>query len=365
VSLEAERDAAGELELVRVVGVAFHVAAPPRVAPPAGLVDGEFSGREKVAFIGAMSRQVGRFEIAGGSAVFLDEVGELPLEVQVKLLHVLQEGEFERLGSPRTIKVDLRVIAATNRDLAAEVRAGRFFEDRYYRLNVFPIRMPALRERVEDIALLVGTFLDECCTRMGEKITQVPRRTMDDLQRYLWPGNVRELRIVIEHGAIISAGNTLSSSRLGDDGPGASLRQMLADAGREHLRTLRGTGWRVKEPRGAAIVPGVNPATHYSCLRTPGIQLRGAGADRQSCSGLRGGIAALMTVARRVLQPSRGTTRPTACRHPPSRCSSAGRTGRRWNGTSAQRCTVLSWPPRNCPAARPTSVSSTCRRAKG
>jgi formate hydrogenlyase transcriptional activator len=252
-------------------------------ALPAGLVESELFGREKGAFTGAMSRQAGRFEIADGSTIFLDEVGELPLDVQVKLLRVLQEGEFERLGSPRTIKVNVRVIAATNRDLAAEVRAGRFREDLYYRLNVFPIRMPALRDRAEDIPLLVWTFLDECCTRMGKKITQVPRRTMDELQRYRWPGNVRELRNVIEHGAIISTGDALSISRLGDEAPGAALPRTLADAERGHiLRALESTGWRIKGPKGAAVSLGLNPATLYSRMKKLGIRPRGKAEDRSS-----------------------------------------------------------------------------------
>jgi transcriptional regulator with GAF, ATPase, and Fis domain len=242
-------------------------------ALPSGLVESELFGREKGAFTGAMSRQIGRFEIADGSTIFLDEVGELPLDVQVKLLRVLQEGEFERLGSPRTIKVNVRVIAATNRDLAAEVRTGRFREDLYYRLNVFPIRMPALRERVEDIPLLVWNFLEECCSRMGKKITQVPRRTMDALQHYQWPGNVRELRNVIEHGAIISIGDTLSVTRLGDAAPGAATPPTLADAERGHiLRALESTGWRIKGPKGAAVSLGLNPATLYSRMKKLGIR---------------------------------------------------------------------------------------------
>ena len=153
-------------------------------ALPSGLVESELFGREKGAYTGALTRQVGRFEVADRSTLFLDEIGELPLDVQAKLLRVLENGEFERLGSPRTIKVDVRVIAATNRDLAEEVRKGRFREDLFYRLNVFPIRVPPLRERTEDIPLLVWTFLEDFSSRMGKKITQVPRRTMEALQRH-------------------------------------------------------------------------------------------------------------------------------------------------------------------------------------
>ena len=163
-------------------------------ALPSGLVESELFGREKGAYTGAMTRQVGRFEVADGSTLFLDEVGELSLEVQAKLLRVLETGEFERLGSPKTIKVDVRLIAATNRDLLEEIKKGRFREDLYYRLNVFPIRVPPLRERPDDIPVLVWSFLEEFSSRMGKKITQVPRKTMEALQRYPWPGNVRELQ---------------------------------------------------------------------------------------------------------------------------------------------------------------------------
>jgi formate hydrogenlyase transcriptional activator len=193
----------------------------------------------------------------------------------VKLLRVLQEGEFERLGSPRTVKVNVRVIAATNRDLLEEVRQGRFREDLFYRLNVFPIRVPPLRERTEDIPLLVWTFLEEFSSRMGKKITQVPRKTMDALMRHPWPGNVRELRNVIEHAAILTTGETLMVPRLGDDSPGAALPQTLADLERHHiLRTLDATGWRIKGPNGAAGVLGLNPATLYSRMKKLGIKSR-------------------------------------------------------------------------------------------
>ena len=190
-------------------------------ALPSGLVESELFGREKGAFTGALTRQVGRFEVADGSTLFLDEVGELSLEVQAKLLRVLETGEFERLGSPRTLKVDVRVIAATNRDLAEEIREGRFREDLYYRLDVFPIRVPPLRERAEDIPALVWVFLEGACLRMGKRITQVPRRTMDALQRHRWPGNVRELRNVIERAAILTGGDTLKMPALDDDTPGS------------------------------------------------------------------------------------------------------------------------------------------------
>jgi formate hydrogenlyase transcriptional activator len=249
-------------------------------ALPSGLVESELFGREKGAFTGALTRQVGRFEVADGSTLFLDEVGELPPDVQVKLLRVLQEGEFERLGSPRTIKVNVRVIAATNRDLTDEVRKGRFREDLYYRLNVFPIRMPPLRERPEDIPLLVWTFLEDLSSRMGKKITQVPRTTMDALQRHPWPGNVRELRNVIEHGAIITSGNTLKVPMLDDAAPAVVLPQTMADAERGHIqRVLESSGWRIKGPKGAAAALGLNPATLYSRMKKLGIRPRGQTDD--------------------------------------------------------------------------------------
>jgi transcriptional regulator with GAF, ATPase, and Fis domain len=193
--------------------------------------------------------------------------------VQVKLLRVLQEGEIERLGSSRTIKVDLRVIAATNRDLAEEVRKGRFREDLYYRLNVFPIRVPPLRDRREDIPVLVWTFLEEFCSRMGRNITQIPRKTMDALQEHSWPGNVRELRNVIEHAAIITTGDTLRIPVLIDSASGLTLAHTLADIEREHIvKVLEGVGWRVKGPKGAAAVLGLNPSTLSSRMKKLGIR---------------------------------------------------------------------------------------------
>jgi formate hydrogenlyase transcriptional activator len=206
-----------------LVAQAIHRLSPRRshlmvklncAALPSGLVESELFGREKGAFTGALTRQIGRFEVADGSTLFLDEIGELSLDVHAKLLRVLETGEFERLGSPRTIKVDVRLIAATNRNLAEDIRKGRFREDLYYRLSVFPIRVPPLRERAEDIPMLVWAFLEEFSSRMDKKITQVPRRTMDALQRHPWPGNVRQLRNAIEHGAIITTGEVLRTVKL-------------------------------------------------------------------------------------------------------------------------------------------------------
>jgi transcriptional regulator with GAF, ATPase, and Fis domain len=244
-------------------------------ALPSALVESELFGREKGAFTGALTRQIGRFEVADRSTIFLDEIGELSLEVQAKLLRVLQEGQFERLGSPKTIKVDVRVIAATNRDLTEDLRAGRFRKDLYYRLNVFPIRVPPLRERAEDIPMLVWAFLKEFSSRMGKKITQVPRPTMEALQSHPWPGNVRELRNVIEHGAIVTSGDTLSVPMLLEAGLAASPIENLAASEHEHiLKALQKTNWRIKGPRGAATLLGVNPSTLYSRMQRLGIPNR-------------------------------------------------------------------------------------------
>jgi formate hydrogenlyase transcriptional activator len=271
-----------------LVAQAIHRLSPRRshvmvrvncAALPAGLVESELFGREKGAYTGALTRQIGRFEVADGSTLFLDEIGELSLELQAKLLRVLEAGEFERLGSPRTIKVDVRVIAATNRDLAEAVRKGGFREDLYYRLSVFPIRVPPLRERAEDIPLLVWTFIKEFSSRMGKKITQVPRQTMEALQRHPWPGNVRQLRNTIEHGVIITAGETLMVPTL--DETMAALPQTAADAERAHiLRALEKAGWHIKGPSGAAAGLGLNPATLYSRMKKLGIRpLRQMGED--------------------------------------------------------------------------------------
>jgi len=235
-------------------------------------VESELFGREKGAFTGAMTRQIGRFEIADGSTLFLDEIGELPLDLQAKLLRVLESGEFERLGSPRTIKVNVRVIAATNRDLPAAIRLGKFREDLYYRLNVFPLLVPPLRERAEDIPLLVWSFLEEFSSRMGKRITRVQRKTMDALQRHTWPGNIRELRNVIEHAAIITSGDTLRIPMFDEPAPAAASEQTLAGAEREHiLRALERTGGQVKGPKGAAAKLGINPSTLFSRMKKLGI----------------------------------------------------------------------------------------------
>jgi formate hydrogenlyase transcriptional activator len=222
-----------------------------------------------------LTSQVGRFEIADGSTIFLDEVGELSTEVQAKLLRVLQQGEFQRLGSPKTHKVNVRVIAATNRNLADEVRKGKFREDLYYRLRVFPIDIPPLRERVEDIPVLVFAFMEEFSTRMGKKITNVPRKAMERLQKHSWPGNIRELRNVIEHSVILSSGATLKLSALGDAPIRDAHPVTLAAAEREQIiRALECTGWRIKGAHGAAIRLDVQPSTLYSRMQKLGIPHR-------------------------------------------------------------------------------------------
>lgn len=267
-----------------LIAQAIHRLSPRRssvmikvncAALPAGLVESELFGREKGAYTGAMTRQLGRFEIADGSTIFLDEIGELPLDLQAKLLRALESGEFERLGSGKTIKVNVRVIAATNRDLAEAIKQGRFREDLYYRLNVFPLHVPPLRERMEDIPLLVWAFLEEFSSRMGKKITQIPRKTMEALQCNPWPGNVRELRNVIEHASILATGDTLRIPMLDQTTAVTMPGQTLADVERDHiLRVLDRSNWRIKGPKGAAEQLGLHPGTLYGRMRKLGIRLR-------------------------------------------------------------------------------------------
>lgn len=242
-------------------------------ALPAALVESELFGREKGAFTGALSRQAGRFELADGSTLFLDEIGEMPLETQAKLLRVLQEGEFERLGSPKTVKVDVRIIAASNRDLAVEVEQGRFRRDLYYRLKVFPIRLPSLCERREDIPLLAWEFVNEFGERMGKKIRRIASRDMELLKAYEWPGNIRELRNVIEHAMIVSKGETLELERLAVGMSQTAATMTLEEMERRHIRkVLELSGGRVKGAGGAAERLDINPSTLYSRMRKLGIK---------------------------------------------------------------------------------------------
>jgi formate hydrogenlyase transcriptional activator len=240
---------------------------------PATLIESELFGREAGAYTGAASAQVGRFEIADGSTLFLDEIGEFPVELQAKLLRVLQDGRFERLGSSQTVSVNVRVIAATNRDLERGMREGTFRADLYHRLNVFPICLPPLRERREDIPLLVWAFVEVFGRRMGKTIKSIPRRTMEQLQQYAWPGNVREVSNVVERAMILSTGDTLMVEvpSIVSHGPGSLVT--LKESEREHIvRTLEQFGWRVRGPHGAAQVLGIKPTTLESRMAKLGIQ---------------------------------------------------------------------------------------------
>ena len=239
---------------------------------PDSLVESELFGHEKGAYTGAVTTQAGRFEIADGATIFLDEIGELSLDLQVKLLRVLQQGQFERLGSPKTITVDVRVIAATNRDLSKAIRDGKFREDLYYRLNVFPIRVAPLRERPADIIPLTWAFINEFCDTMGKVIDTISKISLDGIQCYPWPGNVRELRNVIERAMIISKDRTLNIE-LPETSNLAPLYDItLEEHERRHiLSVLERTNWRIRGPNGAAEVLGLNPSTLYSRMKKLGI----------------------------------------------------------------------------------------------
>jgi formate hydrogenlyase transcriptional activator len=242
---------------------------------PAALIENELFGREKGAYTGALTKQIGRFELADRSTIFLDEIGELPLELQAKLLRVLENGEFERLGSPQTIKVIVRVIAATNRNLEEAVSKKTFREDLYYRLNVFPIRIPPLRDRMEDIPILAKAFIDELSLKMGKRFDKISRESLEAMQRYPWPGNVRELRNVIEQGIISSSGATLNVTI-----PFARREELLSNqltlqqAEYQHiLGALEKSGWRIKGLRGAAELLGLKPSTLYTKMEKLGISV--------------------------------------------------------------------------------------------
>src|SRR5215472_13713584 len=244
-------------------------------AIPAGLIESELFGHVKGAFTGALTNRDGRFKLADGGTIFLDEVGEIPLELQTKLLRVLQEGEFERLGSTKTVKVNVRVIAATNRDLEKEVREGRFRSDLYYRLKVFPIALPALRDRKQDIPLLVSYFVTRFSGTMGKTVESVPAAAMEMLKSYSWPGNIRELEHVIERAVILSQGSELE---LGDWMPksapvaGNGAPATLEEVERTHIvAVLMQTNWRVSGDKGAAKILGLNPTTLEARMKKLGI----------------------------------------------------------------------------------------------
>ena len=232
-------------------------------AIPTTLIESELFGREKGAFTDAVTRQVGRFELADRSSIFLDEIGDLPPDVQVKLLRVLEERQIERLGSPKGIPVNVRIIAATHRDLEQRIAEQAFREDLFYRLNVFPIRVPPLRERKEDVPLLVWRFVDEYSRAFGKHVDRIPAVNMNALQQYGWPGNVRELRNVVERAMILATGSQLNIlvPATGDaTSVGRSVR--LADVQKEHIRSvLESANWRIRGMGGAAERLGLRPTT--------------------------------------------------------------------------------------------------------
>jgi transcriptional regulator with GAF, ATPase, and Fis domain len=243
---------------------------------PAGLVESELFGHEKGAFTGAIARRQGRFELANGGTIFLDEIGEIPAETQVKLLRVLQEREFERVGGGTPIQVDIRVLAATNRDLLQAVREKTFREDLYYRLNVFPISLPPLRERKEDIPLLVHFLVHKFAARIGKRIDGVTEPTMRRLVNYPWPGNVRELENVLERAVILTTGDMLAIApdllALSDAAPVARQQPTLDSVERDHIvAVLQQTDWVVEGPRGAAPILGLHPNTLRNRMKKLGI----------------------------------------------------------------------------------------------
>ncbi len=263
---------------------AIHRRSPRRSRPlvvvncaalPANLIESELFGRERGAFTGAHTTQIGRFELANRGTILLDEIGELPLELQPKLLRVLQEGQVERLGSPRTVDVDVRVIAATNKDLAEEVRQGRFRRDLYYRLNVFPITVPSLRDRREDIPALVRHLVDRLSRALRKPIDAIPPHVMRTLEAHDWPGNVRELENVLQRAIILSPGTTLAISEAwmpATQAPPVTGGLTLIEMERRHIRgVLDTTRWRIEGGSGAAHLLGLKPSTLRSRMLKLGI----------------------------------------------------------------------------------------------
>jgi transcriptional regulator with GAF, ATPase, and Fis domain len=263
----------------------IHEMGPRRARPmvrvncaaiPATLIESELFGREKGAFTGALSRQVGRFELADHSTIFLDEIGDLPLDVQVKLLRVLEERKIERLGSPRPIAVDTRIIAATHHNLEQRVAEGAFREDLYYRLNVFPIRVPPLRERVEDIPLLVWRFVEEFSRAFGKRIDSIDRDTLAALQRHSWPGNIRELRNVIERAMIVTTSRRLTITLPPPSAASTRRSPKLVDVEKEHIRAvLESAAWRIRGAGGAAARLGMKPTTLETRMAKLGLKRPG------------------------------------------------------------------------------------------
>jgi formate hydrogenlyase transcriptional activator len=241
-------------------------------AIPLDLLESELFGHEKGAFTGAIAQRVGRFEAANGGTVFLDEIGDIPLELQAKLLRVLQEQEFERLGSTYTRRVDVRVVAATNQDLAALVAAKQFRMDLFYRLNVFPITIPPLRQRVEDIPMLARHFVETYGARMSKQISRIPDEAMDTLMRYSWPGNIRELQNFIERAVILTKGDVLEISALPRWLSMRAEPVTLEEAERDHiLKALEESNWVVGGKSGAAACLGVKRTTLIDKMRKRGL----------------------------------------------------------------------------------------------
>jgi transcriptional regulator with GAF, ATPase, and Fis domain len=243
---------------------------------PSSLIESELFGHEKGAYTGAVTERKGRFELADGATIFLDEIGELPLELQPKLLRILQDGEFERLGGDRTIKTNVRIIAATNRDLHLEVQEGRFRQDLWYRINIFPITVPPLRKRGDDIPLMIHFFVNRFCKKLGKQIKTIPSSTMETLQKYSWPGNIRELEHMIERAVINTQGSVLQlmdKFENMDTGLMKMEAKPLVEIEREYIvKILQNTGGRVSGPKGAALILGLHPETLRSRMRKLGIE---------------------------------------------------------------------------------------------
>lgn len=265
---------------------AIHAMSPRRNAPmvtlncaaiPAGLLESELFGHERGAFTGAVSQRIGRFEMANGGTLFLDEIGDMALDLQAKLLRVLQEQAFERLGSTRTSHVNVRVIAATNRDLIQMVQNKEFREDLFYRLSVFPLSLPALRERREDIPELTRHFIANYSGRMNKIVDEIPAETMEAMTAYDWPGNVRQLQNFVEHGVILSEGNVFRPAahqlRVAAKGAAGKNVRTLEDATRDHiLETLKDANWVVGGRHGAAARLGIARTTLLSKMRRLGLE---------------------------------------------------------------------------------------------
>jgi len=255
-------------------------------AIPTGLLESEMFGHEKGAFTGAVAQRIGRFELANHGTVFLDEIGEIPLELQPKLLRVLQEREFERLGSSRTLRTDARLIAATNRDLEAMVEDQKFRADLFYRLNVFPVHVPPLRERQEDIPLLVRHFVEQFARRMGKVVDTIPTETMNVLVHYHWPGNIRELQNLVERAVILSTGPVLKVPLNDLRGQPAAVAarkvETLEESERRHiLEALEASDWVISGPKGAANSLGLKRSTLQARMEKLGIRRARAAAPFQ------------------------------------------------------------------------------------